>query len=175
MSCPTYLIGLKISREVVYMLWKSVTCYVSAIITFTEENMLVSIVQNNLFSWQHDASMYFWPIPYPPKMSVSLDQWQHPITLSPGEMEVILSFFVIPSSISKTLTTLSSPLQGLGGKVIPLFQHHLWCTPMLTPNSSCSQNWAFLLFSHIQSELHMGKQEIPDGLTTSWIIKLLSI
>lgn len=49
MSCPTYLIGLKIPSEVVYMLQRSVICYVNAIIAFTEENMLVPIVQNNLF------------------------------------------------------------------------------------------------------------------------------
>lgn len=48
MSCPTYFIGLKIPSEVVYMLQRSVICCVNAVIAFTE-NMLVPIVQNNLF------------------------------------------------------------------------------------------------------------------------------
>jgi hypothetical protein len=66
-------------------------------------------------------------------------------------------------------------LKVLGGKVTLLFYHPLSCTPRSLQTADVPCNLASLLFSHIQLELHLGTQEIPDGLTTSWIIKLLSI
>lgn len=89
MGSPIYLTGLKISSEVAYMLWKRVMCYRNAIYYFfiMKKTCWFLYLKIIWFPWQHEVSMYFLPTPYPPKMSVSLGQWHHPITWSPGEME----------------------------------------------------------------------------------------
>lgn len=128
-------------------------------------SMLAVIVKNNFLFSQHDACMYFSPNSH---SKSTHGQWQHPITSSVGgngSCSFHPCLFTPQTAFSWT---------SLVKKVIPLFLHHLWCTPTLTPNRSCSLQRGSLFFSHIQSELHLGKQ-IPDGLTISWSIKFLSI
>lgn len=91
----------------------------------TGGRMLALRVKNNFLFSQHDACMYF--SPNSPSKSTH-GQWQHPIT-SPlwgnGSCSFHLCLFTSKTAFSWTSLT---------RKVTPLFHHHLWFTPMLTPH-----------------------------------------
>jgi hypothetical protein len=97
--------------------------------------ILNPIVKNNFLFSQHDTYMYFSPNPHSKETH---GQRQHPVTSSSlwgnGSWSFSLCLFT-----SRT----AFPWTRWVGKVIPLFHHHLWCTPMLTPNRSCSLQPSF--------------------------------